>query len=100
MAQASTDRLMKDLRMVLEDAEALLNATAGQAGDKIQQARARAEETVRAARERLADLQEEFTKQAREAADETDRYVRENPWQAIGIAAGIAFIVGVLISRR
>ena len=42
MREASTDKLMSDLRAVLEDAEALLQATAGQAGDRIQVARDRA----------------------------------------------------------
>jgi len=100
MRQASTDRLMTDLRAVLEDAEALLTATAGQAGEKIQRARERAQETVKVARERLADTQEEVVKRARAAAKETDTYVHDNPWQAVGIAAGVAFIIGVLVSRR
>jgi ElaB/YqjD/DUF883 family membrane-anchored ribosome-binding protein len=100
MSATSTDRLMKDLRNVLEDAEALLNATAGQAGERIQNARARAEETVRVARESLSHTTEELTERAREAATETDRYVRDNPWQAVGIAAGVAFVIGLLLSRR
>ena len=101
MAKAATsEKLMDDLRSVLEDAESLLTATAGQAGERIQAARERATETVRAARERLVDAQEEVTKRARAAAKETDKYVHDNPWQAVGIAAGLAFIIGVLISRR
>lgn len=100
MSATSSDRLMKDLRNVLEDAEALLNATAGQAGERIQHARARAEETVRATRERLSATTEEISERAREAATETDAYVRANPWQAVGIAAGVAFVIGLLLSRR
>jgi ElaB/YqjD/DUF883 family membrane-anchored ribosome-binding protein len=96
----TTDKLLDDMRLVLEDAEALLQATAGQVGDTVQEARARAEQTVRAARARLADAQDELTRRARDAAEEADRYVRDNPWTAIGVAAGIAFIVGVLVSRR
>jgi ElaB/YqjD/DUF883 family membrane-anchored ribosome-binding protein len=91
---------MSDLRAVLEDAEALLSATAGQAGEKIQRARERAQETVKVARERLADTQEEVVKRAKVAAKQTDDYVHDNPWQAVGIAAGVAFIIGVLLSRR
>jgi ElaB/YqjD/DUF883 family membrane-anchored ribosome-binding protein len=100
MKAATTDKLMGDLRAVLEDAESLLSATAGQAGERIQKARERASETVRVARERLVDTQEEVSRRAREAAKETDQYVHDNPWQAIGIAAGVAFIIGVLVSRR
>jgi ElaB/YqjD/DUF883 family membrane-anchored ribosome-binding protein len=85
---------------VLEDAEALLSATAGQAGERIQQVRARAEETVRVVRDRLATAQEDLTRRAREALGDADEYVRENPWQAIGVTAGIAFLVGLLAGRR
>jgi ElaB/YqjD/DUF883 family membrane-anchored ribosome-binding protein len=49
---------MDDLQTVLEDAEALLSATTGQAGERIQQVRARAEETVRAVRDRLSAAQD------------------------------------------
>jgi ElaB/YqjD/DUF883 family membrane-anchored ribosome-binding protein len=100
LTQASAEQLMDDLHTVLEDAEALLSATAGQAGERIQQVRARAEETVRAARDRLAATQEEVTRRAREAMGEADDYVRDNPWQAIGITAGVAFLIGLLAGRR
>jgi ElaB/YqjD/DUF883 family membrane-anchored ribosome-binding protein len=100
MREASADRLMSDLRAVLEDAEALLTATAGQAGERIQKARERATETVKQARERLGEAQDQVVKQAKYAAKHTDRYVHDNPWQAVGIAAGVAFIIGVLVSRR
>lgn len=93
-------QLMDDLRVVVEDAEALLKATAGQAGERVEQARKRAEESVHAARERLAELEGEVRVRAREAARTTDRFVHENPWGAIGMAAGIGFILGLLSGRR
>ncbi|HEV7632855.1 MAG TPA: DUF883 family protein [Steroidobacteraceae bacterium] len=91
---------MDDLRQVIVDVEELLKATAGQAGERVSEARQRAEQTLRATRLRLGELEGEAMERAREAAGEADRYVRENPWQSIGIAAGVAFLVGVLISRR
>lgn len=98
--QPNTAQLMEDLRVVVEDAEALLKATAGQAGEKVDQARQRAQQSLRAARARLADIEGEVALRAREAARHTDRYVHENPWGAIGIAAGVAFILGLLAGRR
>jgi ElaB/YqjD/DUF883 family membrane-anchored ribosome-binding protein len=100
LTQNSADDLMEDLQSVLEDAEALLSATAGQAGERIQQVRARAEETVRQVRDRLTAAQQELTRRAREALGDADDYVRENPWQAVGITAGVAFLIGLLAGRR
>jgi ElaB/YqjD/DUF883 family membrane-anchored ribosome-binding protein len=104
MSEASVDSIMDDVRQVIGDVEELLRATAGQAGekvtDKVNEARSRAEHTLRSARLRLSSLEDGAVARARQAAGEADRYVRDNPWQSIGIAAGIAFLVGVLVSRR
>ena len=100
MSESSVDRLMDDVRQVIGEVEDLLRATAGQAGEKVDEVRSRAEHTLRSARSRLDDLQDDALARARHAAGEADRYVRDNPWQSIGIAAGLAFLVGVLVSRR
>ena len=98
--KVDTATLMDDLRIVVEDAEALLKATAGQAGSGVEHVRQRAEESVRAARERLGEIEGEVRMRARDAARTTDRYVHENPWAAIGLAAGVGFILGLLSGRR
>jgi ElaB/YqjD/DUF883 family membrane-anchored ribosome-binding protein len=100
MEQTGTDKLMQDLRTVVEDAEALLKATAGQAGEKMDQARARAEESLRRAKMRLQDAGLEVEARARAAAQAADDYVHDKPWQSIGMAAGIGFLIGYLIGRR
>jgi ElaB/YqjD/DUF883 family membrane-anchored ribosome-binding protein len=38
--------------------------------------------------------------QTKAAARATDTYVHENPWKAVGIAAGAGILFGMLISRR
>jgi len=83
------ENMMKDLRAVLADAEELLRATAEEAGPKVQEVRARAEESLRAAREHLKG-----------AGGELDSQVRANPWAAVGIAAGVGLVVGILLSRK
>lgn len=100
MEQVTTEKLMRDLKVVVDDAEALLAATAGQTGEKIEQLRARAKESLAAAKTRLQDAGSEIQNRAKAAAKSTDDYVHENPWAAIGIAAGIGFLVGSLTSRR
>ena len=96
----SADQLIDDLTAVIRDAENLLRATAAQTGDKVQEMRARAEESVRQAKVRLEGVEEEALEHARVLAGEADQYVRGNPWQAVGIAAGIGLVLGLLMSRR
>jgi ElaB/YqjD/DUF883 family membrane-anchored ribosome-binding protein len=81
--------IMSDLKAVIDDAEELLRATAGEAGPKVQEVRERAEESLRSARGHLED-----------AGAELDTQVRANPWAAVGIAAGVGLIVGILLSRK
>jgi len=95
----SKGKLMQDLRLVVTDAEELLRVTAGQAGEKVSNARERIQENLAAAKERLAVAQESLVKQTKQAAKVTDEYVHENPWKAIGIATGIGLVIGVLITR-
>lgn len=99
-AEVTTDQLLSDLKTVMNDAEALLRATSTQTGEKIQEVRARAEESLRQARQRLSSIEEEALKRAREVADAADEYVRENPWQSVGIAAGVGLLLGLVLRRR
>ena len=98
--EVTTDQLLTDLKTVMSDAEALLRATSAQTGEKIQEVRARAEESLRQAKARLSSIEDEALRRAREVADATDEYVRENPWQSVGIAAGVGLLLGLLLSRR
>jgi ElaB/YqjD/DUF883 family membrane-anchored ribosome-binding protein len=94
------EQLAADMKSVIADAEELLKATASATGDRILAARARAEETLKSARERLANLDDAAVAQVKEVAKVADDYVREHPWGAVGIAAVAGLLLGVLISRR
>lgn len=98
--EISKEKLMRDLRVVVADAEELLRATAGQTGEKISVVRERIQESLASARERLAVAQESAITKARQATKATDEYVHENPWKSVGIAAGVGLVVGMLISRN
>jgi ElaB/YqjD/DUF883 family membrane-anchored ribosome-binding protein len=93
-------QLIDDLTAVVRDAESLLRATAAQTGTKIEEVRARAEETVRQAKERLSGVEQQAAERARLLAGEADEYVRGNPWQAVAVAAGVGLLLGLLMSRR
>lgn len=94
------DKLVADFKVVVADAEELLRATAGQAGDKAAELRGRLQEHLGRAKESLADAQAVVVDKAKQVGHATDDYVHENPWRAVGVAAGFGFIVGLLIGRR
>ncbi len=98
--QVTTDKLFQDLQAVVHDAEALLKATAGLAGEKVQEVRARAEETIKQARANIDSVENQALQRAKELASQAENYVRENPWQAVGMAAGIGLLLGLVLSRR
>jgi ElaB/YqjD/DUF883 family membrane-anchored ribosome-binding protein len=93
------EQLYEHLQAVIRDSDALLKASASYAGDKIDQAKTQAAETLAAAKQRLADMQQGIVGQTREYAQRGDEYVRENPWQSVGFAALAGFVVGALLLR-
>lgn len=96
----SKDKLVSDLKSLMSDAEELLKLTAEQQGGKLDDLRARIGDRVAIARERLADAEAAIVDTGRKAVRVTDDYVHENPWQSVGVAAGVAFLLGLLVSRR
>lgn len=58
------------------------------------------DETVKRSQARLQELQSEVADKTRYAAETADTFVHESPWRAVGYAAGIAFVLGLVIGRR
>jgi ElaB/YqjD/DUF883 family membrane-anchored ribosome-binding protein len=88
---------MKDnMENLVEDARALMVATADVAGEKVTAAR----ERVAAALESAKDAYGEAQKKVAAGAKETDRLIRDHPYHAVGIAFGLGALVGFLWRRR
>ena len=87
MSHPNTDQLLDDLKQVIHDAEELLKATAGQAGEHISQARVRAEASLRSAKAQLAEMGGGTAGNIRNAAKHANTYVKSNPWIAVGAGA-------------
>jgi len=94
------DKLVADLKVVVADAEELLRATASAAGEKAAVARERIQASLATAKVKLGEAERALLEKTKEAAKATDDYVRDNPWQAVGIAAVAGLVLGILISRR
>lgn len=78
MDARTTEKLTAELRAVVREAEALMRAAAVESGEQLRQAG-------------------EIT---REAIGELDEQVRKNPWAAVGIAAGVGLLIGLLLARK
>lgn len=100
ISAAHRAKLMDDLKLVIADAEELLKITAGEVGDKASQMRVRMQDRLDQAKVELANLQEMAFARAKDAGKAADTYVHDNPWKAVGIAAGVGLVLGLLISRR
>jgi ElaB/YqjD/DUF883 family membrane-anchored ribosome-binding protein len=94
--QVTRAKLMADLRVLASDTEQLLKATASQTGQHVAQARAQAEDSLRAARARVAHLQDLAMAKTRAVGRATDGYVRANPWQIIAVCVAAGLVLGFL----
>ena len=99
-ANVTRDQLVADAKVVIDDVESLLRQAAAASGQQAQELRERASDTLRTAREKLQDAQITVAANARAAAHATDDWVHEHPWSAVGIGAGVGFLLGLLVSRR
>jgi ElaB/YqjD/DUF883 family membrane-anchored ribosome-binding protein len=93
--EESTERLLQDLKAVVRDGEDLLRAGVQDASERGHAARERLSAALDTARETQRKLQERATA----GVKATDRIIRDNPYQSIGIAFGVGLLVGVLVSR-
>ncbi len=55
---------------------------------------------IKAGKYSLDDIQRLFSDKGKEAADATDQFVRENPWAALGIAATVGCLIGLIVGRK
>jgi len=99
VAKVTRGKLVEDLKMVVADAEELLEASASQAGERIAAARSKAEESLKTAKDRLAEQESAMMAKTKAVAKAADGLVRANPWKALGIVAAAGFVLGILAAR-
>jgi ElaB/YqjD/DUF883 family membrane-anchored ribosome-binding protein len=99
-ARISGDKLGADLKTVLIDVEALLKQAASSTGQQAADLRERAAEQLHRASLRLGEARAAAAERSRAAARRADDWVHANPWAAVGAAAGVGFLLGMLVSRR
>ncbi|WP_157112362.1 DUF883 family protein [Pandoraea faecigallinarum] len=102
MSQAHTnkEKFMTDIKSVLADAEDLLKQAANTTGERASELSDKALALLKQAKEKASDVQVVVVEKSKQAARATDDYVHDHPWQAVGIAAGIGVVIGLLLNRK
>lgn len=91
-------QLLDDFNKVVSDTETLLRAMAAVPGEKTQALRSSVEDNLNAAKKRVRELHGAAVDKTTEAARYTDEYVRDNAWAAVGVAAAVGFILGLIVA--
>ena len=99
-AEDGRERLVDDLAAVLAEAEEMLKRASVETGDKARDLRSQVETQLLRAKLKLQEIEGEAIDHAKAAARATDDYVHDHPWQAIGIAAAVGLLIGLLMNRR
>ena len=99
-AKTAQEILMADFQTLVNDTERLLEHTATLAGDQSDELRGQIHDSLLRARETLQLSQDSLRERGQAAVTATEDYVQANPWQSVGIAAGVGFLIGLLATRR
>ncbi len=94
------EQLFSDIGTVLADAQTLLREAATATGDRAVELRRRAEDAISGVVGKLGQAEKRLVSGAKDAAIATDDWVHKHPWRAIGMAAGVGVLIGLLINRR
>lgn len=99
-AKTAQEILAADFQALVRDTEKLLADTANLAGDQADELRGQIHERLAQARESLQLTQDSVRDRGQAALASAELYVQEKPWHAIGIAAGVGLLIGLLANRR
>jgi len=98
--QINSENLIGDFKALMADAEDLIKATASHEDGPLGSIRSKALDTLNSAKESLSAVEEGLAEKAKVVAEGADEFVHRNPWEAVGIAAGLGLLIGLFIRRR
>jgi ElaB/YqjD/DUF883 family membrane-anchored ribosome-binding protein len=92
----ATEEVLDTLRKAVEQSEALLDSTAGAAGEEAGKLRAKIQKSVDSAKAAYRRVEE----RAVAGAKATDKVIRAHPYESIGVAFAVGIVIGVLAARK
>lgn len=100
MSEVTKEKLVGDVKDVISDAEVLLKDTAANVSDKAKGELARLKDRLAVAKERIVEAEKVVKDKAIAGAKETDKAIRNHPYESMGVAFAAGLLIGFLVSRR
>jgi ElaB/YqjD/DUF883 family membrane-anchored ribosome-binding protein len=89
-----------EIKNLIADVEELMARISDLKDADVERVRGKVQRAVDATKQSFADGSVNLRRRAQRAASTADDYVRDSPWQAVGIAALVGAVVGILATRR
>ena len=99
-SRAQSNPVGRDVQNVVSEAQELLKTVKEEGQTQLDAVKQKVANQYDVARQKFGEIQTTVTDGAKVAIDSTDAYVRTNPWTAVGVAAAVGAVVGILVSRR
>lgn len=100
MLENNISTVNNDVKTLVKDAQALFTAATALTGEKAEELRGRGMRALDTALAKAQEAQQSALATGKEMAHSTDVYVKENPWRAIAVAAGVGLLVGAILGRK
>lgn len=94
------DALLKEIHDVLNEVEELYQSGAERGAEETQALKAKLQKQLGLAQNKLQDLEESAVERVKHHAKQTDDFINDKPYYAMGFAALAGLVVGVLLNRR
>src|SRR5688572_26422867 len=96
VATSPKENLLNEFNAVVTETEHLLKSVASLGSEKAGVLKGNVDEALVSATDRLSQLRDTALAEARVAATAADKYVKENPWRALGLVAMVAALAGLV----
>ena len=100
MLNSNIKTVRNDMKTLVRDAQELLREAKLSTGEKADELRSRGLRMLDAAMEKAQEVQNVALEKSKQAAQTTDEFVHQHPWQAVALSAGAGLLLGMLISRK
>ena len=100
MQNGALAKLVTDFKVLIDDAEGLIKASATEAGSRIGGLRHRLEKRLEDRKSAGTTANKTWLETVEDAKMQTESYLREHAWAALLLAVGVGALLGMLVRRK